>query len=282
MPEESRFAPRSSARSRRGAALIEFGLVSLLLYVLLVGGIELGRLMFAAQALQDAARVAAREMSVLPLPADATFAEALAQVYDPNGLVLDIDDPDFETNLLNLPIVNQALRPLMIVDDVEVGGVRRRLLRYPGALLSGAGGLTVGIPRVVSRGAGGEETIEWVPVIEEIPCGVGLPFSLESPCPQAGGVAVVINYPFQSAGLSGFRANPAGPFEPNADSRIVAGDGSVTETNTAPGAPVNGEDTGPYAGPYGLGRQYAFAGQTLRPFRRLISAQAIFRREVIE
>jgi hypothetical protein len=39
---------------------------------------------------------------------------------------------------------------------------------------------------------------------------------------------------------------------------------------------------GPYAGAYGLGRQLALGGRTVRPFRKLISAQAIYRREVVE
>ena len=39
------------------------------------------------------------------------------------------------------------------------------------------------------------------------------------------------------------------------------------------------DGTGPYSGAYGLGEHLAL-GQSLRPFRRLISAQAIFRREV--
>jgi len=39
---------------------------------------------------------------------------------------------------------------------------------------------------------------------------------------------------------------------------------------------------GPYAGTFGLGRQLALAGRTVRPFRKVVSAQAIYRREVVE
>ena len=46
--------------TERGAALVEFALVSIVLYLLLAGAIEFGRLMFDANALQDVARVAAR------------------------------------------------------------------------------------------------------------------------------------------------------------------------------------------------------------------------------
>ena len=53
-------APRATGRRReRGAALVEFALVSVALYLMLAGTIEFGRLMFDANALQDVARVAA-------------------------------------------------------------------------------------------------------------------------------------------------------------------------------------------------------------------------------
>ena len=60
-------------RGQRGAALVEFALVSLVLYLLLAGMIEFGRLMFDANALQDVARVAARELALAPVRATATF-----------------------------------------------------------------------------------------------------------------------------------------------------------------------------------------------------------------
>src|SRR5947199_105510 len=66
-----------SLRKEKGAALVEFTLVSLALYLLLAGTIEFGRLMFAANAVQDAARVAARELSVAPINANVTFDHAL-------------------------------------------------------------------------------------------------------------------------------------------------------------------------------------------------------------
>jgi len=57
----------------------------------------------------------------------------------------------------------------------------------------------------------------------------------------------------------------------------------VQQNNVAPGAPVEDPGAvGPYAGTFGLGRQFALAGRTVRPFRKLISAQAIYRREAIE
>jgi hypothetical protein len=109
---------------------------------------------------------------------------------------------------------------------------------------------------------------------------------------------VTINYPFQSAALSGFRRG-AGPLDPNAGNAIVAADGSViatdpggqlTGTGSSGSAPATVLDAsgnsaepgiGPYSGDYGLGAHYAFA-TTVRPYRSLLSAQALFRREVIQ
>ena len=185
-------------RSERGAALVEFALVSLVLYLLLAGTVEFGRLMFAANALQDAARVAARELGVAPIRANVTLDYALScdpaddpnclvdlkrRIFDPACLVVDFDDPavaaDPDGYFAAMPVVNRALRTLMITEPS-----RPNLVRYAGALLSdGAGascsavgpngaagptGFTVGIPLVESRDANGAETITWVPVLQEI------------------------------------------------------------------------------------------------------------------
>ena len=188
--------PAGARRPERGAALVEFALVSLVLYLLLAGSIEFGRLMFSANALQDVARVAARELAVAPIPANVTFDYALScdptsdancpvnlkgRVFDPACLVVDLDDPavapDPDGFFAAMPVVNRALRTLMITEPA-----RPNLLRYAGALLSddtGAPcsamgpngqaaptGFTVGIPFVDSRDGG--ETISWVPVVQEI------------------------------------------------------------------------------------------------------------------
>jgi hypothetical protein len=318
----------------RGAALVEFALVSLVLYLLLAGAIEFGRLIFDANALQDVARVAARELAVAPVRAEATFEYALscdaindpgclvdlkARVFDPACLVVDLTDPavaaDPDGYFAAMPVVNRALRTLMITEPSRPG-----LLRYAGALLSDAAGaacsaigpngqaaptgVTVGIPLIESRDAGGVEAIRWVPVVEEIraaqdaACPARGPFSLvylaledecgplaADPLADRGLAAVRINYPYQAATLSGFRSSAptdADPLPPNVGHFIVADDGGVQQMNSAPGTPLDDGAVGPYAGPYGLGRQFALAGRTLRPFRKLISAQAIYRREVVE
>jgi hypothetical protein len=322
-------------RTERGAALVEFALTSLVLYLLLAGAVEFGRMMFAANAVQDAARVAARELAVAPIRANVTFDYALScdptadanclvdlksRVFDPACLVIDLDDPavasDPEGFFAALPVVNKALRTLMITEPS-----RPNLVRYPGALLTDGGGagcgavgpngaagptgFTVGIPLVESRDGAGTETITWVPVVQEIraardsDCPARGPFSLiyltgqddcgpldADPMPDRGLAAVRINYPYQAAMLSAFRPSvptDTDPLPSNLSTFIVADDGGVQENNTAPGTPVDDASTiGPYAGPFGLGRQLALAGQVVRPFRRLVSAQAIFRREVFE
>lgn len=329
--------PRATRRPRldRGAALVEFALVSFALYLMLAGTIEFGRLMFDANSLQDVARVAARELSLAPLRANATFDYALscdpaadaanclvdlrARVFDPACLVVDLNDPavapDPDGYFAAMPVVNRTMRALMITEPA-----RPNILRYAGALMadeSGAAcsaigpngqasptGLTVGIPLVNERDPNGAETITWVPVLQEIraaqdaDCPLRGPFSLlyqpnadecgplaADPVPDRGLAAVRVNYPYQAAALSGFQSPPPTDFDPlppNVANFIVADDGSVQATNAAPGGLLDDGAVGPYAGPYGLGRQFALAGRTVRPFRKLISAQAIYRREAVE
>ncbi len=318
----------------RGAALVEFALVSLVLYLLLAGTIEFGRLMFDANALQDVARVAARELAVAPIRADATFDYALScdaasdpdclvdlksRIFDPACLVVDLSDPavaaDPDGYFAAMPVVNRALRTLMITEPQ-----RPNLLRYAGALMGDATGLacsamgpngqasptglTVGIPLVNERDAAGAESITWVPVVQEIrsaenaECPERGPFSLiylatqdecgalsADPLPDRGLAAVRINYPYQAATLSAFQPSiptDIDPLPPNIGNVINAEDGAVQQNNSAPGSAIDDGAIGPYAGAYGLGRQYALAGRTVRPFRKLISVQAIYRREVVQ
>lgn len=283
------------AKKGRGAILVEFGFVVLILYLLVAVTIDFGRLFFTANTVQDAARTAARELAVIPLPAEMTLEQALAdpearkRVFQPEHLVIDLDaipgGRSLDEFLDTLPVLNQAIRPLMIFE--KVGG--RRLLRYPGALIKDPrtpSGLTVGIPYVVGRSSDGVETIRWVPIIEEIknPNFPGVsPFRLDTPAamPQRGLVAIRINYPYQASMLSAYRESPNGPLEPNLSRPIRADDASVSSVNAPPGALAGGSDVGPYAGAYGLGRFYAL-GKEVRPVRKLLSAQAIFRREVFE
>ncbi len=293
-PSRPKDAGKRSRRREQGGILIEFALLSLVFYVLVALVVDFGRMMFVAQALQDAARVAARELAVIPLPANMTFEEVLDQeivqdrIFNPGNLVIDItglSDDQLATQIAALPIVNQMLVPLMITERLA----DRTLIRYPGALLGDSSdetgeALTVGIPRVTSHSQDGsgenvQTTIEWIPVLEEIAEGS---FSLASTAPQPGLAAVRLNYPFQGAMMTGFLPNPEGPFEPTIGNPIIADDEGIVELNDTPGTLLpDGGVAGTYSGPYGLGRQFAFARE-VRPYRKLLSAQAIYRREVFQ
>ena len=57
---------RRAKTAQKGAALVEFALTALLLYLIFAVGIEFGRAIFVAQTIQDAARLAARELALEP------------------------------------------------------------------------------------------------------------------------------------------------------------------------------------------------------------------------
>ncbi|MCX6606732.1 MAG: pilus assembly protein [Acidobacteria bacterium] len=252
--------------------MIEFALISFVLYLLMVGTIELGRMMFAAQVLQDVARLTARELAVTPIQADLSFNDALiatrTTIWDPSKLVVDASTDatiDAGFSAANMPVVNRALRPLFITDTIPgSGGVDLPVLRYPGALVVDSAaplGVTVKIPKL--NASGGYDALEVI--AEATATGVLGPFSVTN-----GGIAaVVVNYPFQAASMSGFvpqpPATPGGPPEPNI--------GYVVEAPA--GTPI-----GTYSGTNGLGAQYAFA-KKVRPFRRLLTGQAYFRQALV-
>lgn len=304
---------RSSPHRRSGQSLVEFAVVSLVLYMLLAAILTFGHALYVAQGLQVAADLGAREISRAPLPADVTFESlfdtgalgpAGHNIYDEDFLVFDLNTlgtQNFFSDIVpTWPTLNQQLATLMIVDRPDFDGDGEpdaNLIRYPGALLeSGATptGFTVGIPRVESRGPTGIETIRWLPVVEEIDTedsptdddGTNPdPFRVSSNA--RGMVALRINYPFQSASMSSFELNAADPVAPTVGSPNVADDGGVTQLNAAdrPGDTIGqplvsgGLVAGTYGGEFGLGAQ-AVMGQVIRPYRRVISAQAIYRREV--
>ena len=95
-------------------------------------------------------------------------------------------------------------------------------------------------------------------------------------------MALRVNYPYQSASMSGYQpgidpSQPGGPpLLP-----IGAGGGGGGGPSGVGAAVTSDEQFGPYAGENGLGQQAAW-GETVQPFRRLISAQAIYRREVFQ
>jgi hypothetical protein len=312
---------KHGSNSRRsGQSLIEFAVVALVTYLLLAAIITFGFLLYAGQGAQTAVDLAAREISRSPLPADShelevvlrgnassdgELAEVRKRIYDDHYLVLNVDTFHGRTSLQgligDLPVVNQQLVPLMVFDQVE----GTRVLRYPGAIFADdnsaddpsdppPSGYLVAIPLVVSRAGNGVETIDWIAPLEPIVRGSASridPFRISSP--ERGIVGLRLNYPVQSSAMSSFRPNPAEPFEPTIGNPTVADDGGVTVVDndgySPPGASAQSDFAyGAYAGQYGLGQQAALGSQQLtgarpvRPFRRVISAQAIYRREIFE
>lgn len=175
----------------------------------------------------------------------------------------------------------------------------------------------VQIPIVVERDQtiNGAERIRWVDVVEEIDTEeIGDensgespdPFSLanegeaEDDDPPRGVVALRIHYPAQSTWMSSFQDR--GSFVPNVANPNAANDQGVQPIN--PDAQrgtllprdliVTNESgerifTGTYGGQFGLGVHGALTSPTLtgdavgiRPYRRVLVSQAIFRREAFE
>ncbi len=273
----------------RGAALLEFALVSFAFYLLFAGTVAIGRWIYTQQAAQDVARFAAREMALYPLPPAITFADALDQpefrlaVYDETQLVIDLDAIPLGTTLdefvAQLPPVNRALVPLMLTSRVDVNGEIRNLLHMPGVITDSPDpasptGLTVMIPRVAYDETG-TEIVD--PVLQEVLDEV-VPnsFSLDPTIVNADGlVHLRLNVPFQSAALSAYVPRAPEPGDEPINQVVLAND-PVAGANILGSGP-NG--TGAYSGTQGLGSQFAL-GRRVRPFRRLVSPQALFRREV--
>lgn len=275
---------------RRGGVMVEFALVAFVLYLLLAAVLGLGRLTFVSQGAQEAVRVAAREIALYPLPAQTQFAEALADpgfqgaVYSEDHLVVDLEanppGPALEARFAAMPVANRALRPLMVTSQVDVGGGLRLIQHLPGALIDSAtapSGLTVRVPLVTARDAEtGVETIDLVPVLEEVG-----PGSFSTDSADGGLVAIRLNVPYQSATLSAYLPGPVNEQGNPTNLPVLADDASVDApadayvTSVGPGP----DGTGPYSGTYGLGEANAL-GQQVRPFRRVVAAQALFRREV--
>lgn len=305
-------------RRQRGGVLAEFALVAFALWLLLAGVLELGRALSAQQILQHAARTIARELSQQALSHDASFADALRTTLDLRFLVIDsnllarcgIADFDRAEHAADLdrlfaerlPIGNRLLRPLMIRD--RVGDLD--LLRYPGALLARTDGgvgpgspceagslYAVGIPRVDEANG----SVRWLGVIEEEPGpdplgGRRAGFALS----EGGWVGLRLHYPFQSAAMPGVRdAGAVDPVSGRARQTFSEADrayvdqgldalGGTLLASDAADADARG-GVAAYAGARGLGRLELGGGassgaRTVRPWRRLLSATAGYRREL--
>lgn len=285
-------------RASAGSVLVEFAFIALAFYLLFAGTLELGRIVTVSQAIQNAARVGARELALVALPPTATFQDALdnptvkARIYDARLLAMDVTNGEPNTDAW--PVVNRMLYPVMLRSRVNGA----TFLHYPGAVLSlPGGGYTVGVPKLTYNSAANTEELRWLPVLEEVRFDANDansgPFSLASTGPERGLVALRINCPYQATTLTAYRVVGGGPGGQPQLSPVLANDG-LQPVNAAPngGTPVaiqpapsgdpSGEgNTGGFnVGTFGLGQMYVGAGPAVRPFRRLISAQSLFRREV--
>jgi hypothetical protein len=296
-------ARTSRLDSRRGSVLVEFAMVSFVLYLLLVVLLDLGRATLGSHTIQDAATVLANELARAPLPASMSFEEALRDdwviqvIYDSEKLVIPITGNETQVELeemySRLPIVNQMLRPLMIHDELPGG---EPVIRYPGALVSTPeGGYSVFIPQVVGRSwdgefTGGYETIRFLPVMEELHDSVAEPdghFAIDSQSPLAGFVNLRCNYPYQAGAMTAYYRNPDEPDVFGPKHAVQANDQNVS---VQPGGELPpgysligsgfGDEAAPYDGKYGLGFHY-LGRKRVRPFRKLLSAQAAARREIV-
>ncbi len=228
--------------------------------------------------------------------AGSIYAQVRSQVFDQQYLMVNLNSVPAGMQLADWvktwPVINQVLYPLMIVNYVNTSGNgqnQEAFLWYPGAVpgTDSNGWPAFRIALVTGRQNGnGAETIEWVPVIEESlqdsPSTGDSFFAFNLQSQYRGLVALRINYPYQSATLSAYQQETTSPPSPNGQA-LAANDSQVVVSNPGDFAPAAGALTNSvystYGGQYGLGSQFAWLGQ-VRPFRRLISAQAVARREV--
>lgn len=281
------------------------------LWALLAAIVELGRMLMVSQTLQLAARAATRQLALDDsLPADAPFETALARVFDPQWLVLDLDrledcgalaadDPtDAEETALDrfarerLPLLNQQLRPLMIFEQVpahaDPEGTARRLLRYPGALLVSTtprsdprcmSDFTVAIPLLEDEDGATQQRVRWLPVVESPPNAAG---GDRFPLGGGGLAALRIHYPHQALLWTAAYAPPSDPDgSGNLGERVLAKDLVEIDPSARNGTPIAARDglAGPWAGRFGVSEQIV-RSERVRPYARVLRGEAVFPREV--
>ena len=304
--------------TRSGQALIEFAVIAFVLTLLLGAMLTFGFMLFGANVLQQAADVGAMEFARHPFSPTGTFSAGLddSGLFDPEYLVCQIGgtdtteedlpanytEADYQALQNRMPIINRLLFSLYIYDrDLNA-------IRYPGTVVTRDSDmeLTVLIPIIGfgNRDANtGVETIsEWRGVVEEIlPDGATQgAYSLTSTTTgqlDAGMVALRINFPYQSGALVAYQQQDSGGTvlrttdalgrDDITNVFVEADDASVTAAALPTGfslanpTPDNTTDGLPHRGTYGLGSMQAFA-TTVRPYRKVLTAQGIYRREVFE
>jgi len=297
--------------------LVEFALVALAFYLILAAILTFGVMLFQANMIQQAVDVGAQEIARMPLPINATLGLSLqsptnldttvtpasqnptflAQIYDEKWLYVDVaqqlNGPSFyDFAAQNFPLINRLLAPAMIFDPTM--GQGQGVFRYPGAVVKNirTNNFTVLVPLVNSQAS----TITWAMPVEEVLIPYqGNYYSAFNAIPPAnsppnfvpGMVALRINFPSQSASMNAPAAgNGLTNFDP-----ILADDSTLTESNSLSNYSLVVEENAGfdqdgvqvYGGKYGLGRNLAYAQQLgVRPYHKVISAQAIYRREAFQ
>ncbi len=304
------------ASHRSGQALIEFAVIAFVLTLLLGAMLTFGFMLFGANVLQQAADVGAMEFARHPFTPTGTFSDGLdnSGLFDPEYLVCEIGgsdttqedlpatytEADYQALQNRMPMINRLLFSLYIYDrDLNA-------IRYPGTVVTRDSNseLTVLIPIVGfgNRDANtGVETIsEWRAVVEEIlPDGATAgAYSVTSTTTgqlDAGMVALRINFPYQSGALVAYQQQDSGGTvlrttdalgrDDMTNVFVEANDAAVTAAALPAGFSLtnppadNTIDGLPHRGTYGLGSMQAFA-TTVRPYRKVLTAQGIYRREV--
>ncbi|WP_447971756.1 TadE/TadG family type IV pilus assembly protein [Nitrospira sp. M1] len=281
----------------RGSVLVEFSLIAVALSLLIALIVDVARMVFVSQLLQETVRVAARELALVPLSPTMTFEQALQhpdvkdRIYDPTALLIEIDQFQdshrLEKFLDGLPIVNRMLRPLMIVEDMMFDGQTRTVLRFPGVVVqerkeTDPQSWSIGVPRAETSEARNDEPTTWTSVLEEIR---GNPddaqsgaFSLQSsPDGARGGlVALRVNYPFQPMFMN---------WQPQAVLPDSVANSSVEQSQElARVLQEKQKSTGGMTvtdGPTRAGVTHIVSG-SVKEYPHILSAQAVFRREVFQ
>ena len=296
-------------RQRSGQALIEFAFLLPLLVILIGATLSFGLFFFQANTLQQGVDVAAQEISRMPFAPTAELglgdlsaantavmydSNFQSQIYDEQFLVIHDSEwaagttanGDYRAYVDTLPLLNRLLATVMVRDATFGAGVTR----FPGAIVANSitGEETVLVPIIGYNADGTETLVEWVAPVEEIRPGGGQgPFSLTATNSAAsfvpGMVALRINYPAQSTTLVN-RTGDRGQVIIRADDSSLGGDGDTgSNYSLVVGAESGPADTTINSGRYGLGRQAAlFEANGIRPYRKVMSVQAIYRREVFQ
>lgn len=301
---KQRHSSRTASPVHRGQALVEMAFLLPLLVIIIGATLSFGLFFFQANVLQQAVDVTAQEISRMPfsptaelglgdLDADSTTvmydAQFRAQIYDEQYLIIHDDDwagyASFQDYMDTLPLLNRLLAPVMVRDLTYAGGVTR----FPGAIVTNnnTGNETVLIPIIGYDENGNESLIDWVAPVEEIrPAGAEGPFSViatrTSPSFVPGMVALRINYPAQSTTLIN-RVGADGEVIVDADDSTVGDGNTGSNYSLAVSGETGPADTTIHSGRYGLGRQAALLVKNgVRPYRKVMSVQAIYRREVFQ